>query len=98
MVEVLEEISDELKLVYKGLCDFTLSLGDDVNQKQLKLYSAFRRIKNFATVTPQKKNFVFTSISIKDRGIIRRLDQRCFRDRTLGHRRSRSVDCLRGRS
>ena len=57
MVEALEEISDELKLVYKGLCDFTLSLGDDVNQKQLKLYSAFRRIKNFATVTPQKKNF-----------------------------------------
>ncbi len=33
-----------------------MSLGDDVNQKQLKLYVAFRRIRNFATVIVQKKN------------------------------------------
>ncbi|MDP9900537.1 DUF5655 domain-containing protein [Variovorax ginsengisoli] len=31
-----------------------LSLGDDVQRKELKLYVAFKRLKNFATVVPQK--------------------------------------------
>jgi predicted transport protein len=31
-----------------------LSLGDDVQRKELKLYAAFKRLKNFATVVPQK--------------------------------------------
>lgn len=30
------------------------SLGDDVQRKELKLYVAFKRLKNFATVVPQK--------------------------------------------
>jgi predicted transport protein len=29
-------------------------LGDDVQRKELKLYVAFKRLKNFATVVPQK--------------------------------------------
>ena len=31
-----------------------LSLGDDVQRKELKQYVAFKRLKNFATVVPQK--------------------------------------------
>jgi predicted transport protein len=31
-----------------------LSLGDDVQRKELKLYAAFKRLKNFATVVPQR--------------------------------------------
>lgn len=31
-----------------------LSLGDDVQRKERKLYAAFKRLKNFATVVPQK--------------------------------------------
>ena len=54
--EAIEEMSDEMRDLYQGLCDFAMSLGDDVNQKQLKLYVAFRRIRNFATVAVQKKN------------------------------------------
>ncbi len=54
--EAIEEMSDEMRDLYQSLCDFAMSLGDDVNQKQLKLYVAFRRIRNFATVIVQKKN------------------------------------------
>jgi predicted transport protein len=35
-----------------------LSLGDDVQRKELKLYLAFKRLKNFATVVPQKNRLL----------------------------------------
>lgn len=35
-----------------------LSLGDDVQRKELKLYAAFKRLKNFATVVPQKNRLL----------------------------------------
>lgn len=34
------------------------SLGDDVQRKELKLYVAFKRLKNFATVVPQKNRLL----------------------------------------
>ncbi|MCK7492857.1 MAG: DUF5655 domain-containing protein [Comamonadaceae bacterium] len=35
-----------------------LSLGDDVQRKELKLYAAYKRLKNFATVVPQKNRLL----------------------------------------
>jgi predicted transport protein len=35
-----------------------LSLGDDVQRKELKLYAAFKRLKNFATVVPQRNRLL----------------------------------------
>jgi predicted transport protein len=35
-----------------------LSLGDDVQRKELKLYIAFKRLKNFATLVPQKNRLL----------------------------------------
>ncbi|MCC7150601.1 MAG: DUF91 domain-containing protein [Rubrivivax sp.] len=35
-----------------------LSLGDDVQRKELKLYVAFKRLKNFATFVPQKNRLL----------------------------------------
>jgi len=35
---------------------YTLSLGDDVQRKELRLYLAFKRLKNFATVVLHRKN------------------------------------------
>ncbi|MCX7512161.1 DUF5655 domain-containing protein [Frateuria hangzhouensis] len=40
--------------VYEALASQLLSLGDDVQEKQLKQYIAFRRLKNFACVVPYK--------------------------------------------
>jgi predicted transport protein len=38
--------------------DFIGSLGDDVQRKELKLYVAFKRLKNFATIVPQKNRLL----------------------------------------
>lgn len=37
-----------------SLADYVMSLGDDVERKELKLYLAFKRLKNFTTIVPQK--------------------------------------------
>lgn len=40
----------KFKSIYDELCEYALSLGDDVSQSTLKLYSAFKKIKNFCTM------------------------------------------------
>ena len=42
------------RLLYDELCRFVLSLGDDVNIKELQRYVAFTRLRNFACVCPMK--------------------------------------------
>ncbi len=37
---------------------YVMSLGDDVQRKELKLYVAFKRLKNFVSVVPQKNRLV----------------------------------------
>ncbi len=58
--EYLDQSPDELRDLYQAFEDFALALGDDVTRKALKLYFAFRRIKNFACVEvhPQAKKLV----------------------------------------
>lgn len=36
--------------LYDGICEFVFSLGDEVQRKELKFYTAFKLIKNFASV------------------------------------------------
>jgi len=50
--------SESLLKLYDEICDFCESLGDDSQRKELKLYTAYKRIKNFASfhVLPQKKD------------------------------------------
>lgn len=43
-----------LSELMSSLEGYVLSLGDDVQRKELKLYVAFKRLKNFAMVVPQK--------------------------------------------
>lgn len=52
--EVVAALSPVLADVLASLEDYTLSLGDDVQRKELRLYAAFKRLKNFATLVPQK--------------------------------------------
>jgi len=44
----LEELDGDLKDLYNLIRDHLLALGDDVQEKTVKFYVAFRRIKNFA--------------------------------------------------
>jgi predicted transport protein len=50
------QASDELMNVYDAICEYCENLGDDVIRKELKLYTAFKRIKNFISICidPQK--------------------------------------------
>lgn len=52
--ETVAALSPALSDVLASLEDYTLSLGDDVQRKELRLYAAFKRLKNFATLVPQK--------------------------------------------
>lgn len=40
----------ETRAVYDALSSYAMALGDDVTERRLKLYTAFRRLKNFASV------------------------------------------------
>ncbi|HOM13184.1 MAG TPA: DUF5655 domain-containing protein [Rubrivivax sp.] len=52
--EWLSMLPPRLSELLSSLEGHVLSLGDDVQRKELKLYVAFKRLKNFATVVPQK--------------------------------------------
>ena len=53
---LIEEVSGtNLGLLYAELRERILSLGDDVQEKHLKSYVAFKRIRNFASVFIRKK-------------------------------------------
>ena len=52
--EWLQLLPPRLSELMSSLEGHVLSLGDDVQRKELKLYLAFKRLKNFATVVPQK--------------------------------------------
>jgi predicted transport protein len=63
--EALEKADQALTDLYNSVCDFLLSLGDDVQQKVLKFYGAFKRIKNFACIeiyTQSRKLLVFVKV------------------------------------
>lgn len=55
--EFFEQADDSLKDLYHAVADFIKNLGDDVQEKELKYYKAFKRIKNFVCleVRPQTK-------------------------------------------
>lgn len=48
----------QLSELMASLEGHVLSLGDDVQRKELKQYVAFKRLKNFATVVPQKNRLL----------------------------------------
>ena len=54
--EKVQQASDQLLNLFNNLDEFILSLGDDVQKKELKYYFAYKRIQNFVCVyvTPDK--------------------------------------------
>jgi predicted transport protein len=53
VTEYFASAEPELVDRYEAVRDFLLNLGDDVEEKTLKNYVAFRRLKNFACVEPR---------------------------------------------
>ncbi|KQP21476.1 DUF5655 domain-containing protein [Pseudorhodoferax sp. Leaf267] len=58
MLDQLESAPESIRQLYADLRSFVFALGDDVNDKQLKLYTAFRKLKNFTTVVVQNNRLL----------------------------------------
>jgi predicted transport protein len=58
VAEWLADLTPAMREVFESLEGFLISLGDDVQRKDLKLYVAFKRLRNFATVCFQKNSLV----------------------------------------
>ena len=58
--ERLAGAQPEIRALYDALASHLLALGDDVQEKRLKLYVAFRRLKNFACVVPYRDKLLVT--------------------------------------
>ncbi|MBP3619856.1 MAG: DUF91 domain-containing protein [Clostridia bacterium] len=48
--EQYKSAPEKLKKIYDNLKDYIFSLGDDISENTLVLYTAFKKIKNFVTV------------------------------------------------
>jgi predicted transport protein len=56
--EWLADLSPDLRAVFDALESYLQTVGDDVHRKDLKLYIAFKRLRNFLTVCFQKNNLL----------------------------------------
>ncbi len=54
--------SPELRSLFESTQDYILSLGDEIQAKPLKLYVAFRRMRNFASATVLRKTDPFVCL------------------------------------
>lgn len=52
--EKLEAADHTIQLYYQDIRDYIFSLGDDVTENKLKLYTAYKKIKNFVCAEVQK--------------------------------------------
>ncbi|MDO4173659.1 MAG: DUF5655 domain-containing protein [Eubacteriales bacterium] len=56
--EQLAGADKTIQVLYQDLANYILSLGDDISETHLKLYAAFKKIKNVVTVIAQRKKLV----------------------------------------
>ena len=56
--EQLKTADSSVKTMYQNLTNYILSLGDDVCETHLKLYAAFKKIRNIVTVVALKKKLI----------------------------------------
>ena len=56
--EQLSGTSEDLREIYYAISDYILSLGDDITENRLKLYCAYKKIKNIICVEIRQKNFL----------------------------------------
>ena len=56
--EQINGADKEIKVLYQNLSNYILSLGDDISETHLKLYAAFKKIRNIVTMVALKKKLV----------------------------------------
>ncbi len=95
LAEQLELASPEIRALYAHIVSFLHSLGDDIQEKPLKLYTAFRRLKNFACVIAYPNRILVTlkldpaTVEADEGGLVRDVSK-------IGHWGTGDVElCLR---
>lgn len=56
--EQIRNADENIRVLYENLSNYILSLGDDISESHLKLYAAFKKIRNVVTVVAQKKKLI----------------------------------------
>ena len=56
--EQIRNADESIRVLYENLSNYILSLGDDISESHLKLYAAFKKIRNVVTVVAQKKKLI----------------------------------------
>ncbi len=83
--EQLEGTSNELREIYYSIRDYILSLGDDVSENQLKLYTAFKKIRNIVCVEVRQKS-ILLFLRLNPDHYLEEQKEGLVRDvRTIGH-------------
>lgn len=81
--EQLDQADQEIRDRFEAVKDYLLALGDDVQMNTLKLYIAFKRIKNFVCIQVQAKA-LFLYVKVNPDSI--KLEEGFTRDvRNVGH-------------
>ncbi len=58
VIQALSEMDTDIRDIYEQLRSYLLALGDDVQEKETKLYPEYRKIKNFTCIQIQKRNLI----------------------------------------
>ena len=83
--EQLACTSDGLREIYFSIRDYILSLGDDVSEKQLKLYCVFMKIRNIVCVEVRQKS-IMLYLRLDPDSILEEEKRSIIRDvRSIGH-------------
>jgi predicted transport protein len=85
-IKAKEQASAELTKVYDAIGEYCESLGDEVIRKELKLYTAYKRIRNFISICidPQKDARVTLWLKVEPSSI--KIEKNFTRDVTnIGH-------------
>lgn len=85
-LEQMSSASPDILSLYEKITSFIHAQGDDVQEKQLKLYVAFKRLRNFVCATVIPKNDAQIRLWLKLDPTTVQLEEGFSRDvRTIGH-------------
>ena len=81
--EYLASAEPKIKKIYEGLHDYIMSLGDDISENRLKLYAAYKKIKNVICLEIRVKSImVYLRLNPSDIEVV---DGFCRDVSTIGH-------------
>lgn len=66
LAQAMKDTSPEIRELFDSLESYLMSLGDDIQRKDLKLYVVFKRLKNFVCVVIQKKKLLLLTAIAPD--------------------------------